>query len=63
MINLRENFCWGKIRTLSLCAVLMGSEIWDLNDLTILLLTAEEFQTEQGEKNTNLSRGYEPLAS
>lgn len=35
----------------------MGSEIWDLNDLTVsktvLLLTAQ-FQTEQQEKNTNL---------
>jgi len=45
----------------------MESEIWDLNDFTVsktvLLVTAEEFQTEQGEKNTNLSRGCEPLAS
>lgn len=69
MITLREKLCWGKIRTcfLSSCAVLMGSEIGDLNDLTVgktvLLLTDEEFQRQQGEKNTNLSRGCEPFAS
>lgn len=67
MINLRGKLCWSKIRIcfLSLCIVLMGNEIWDLNDLTVrktvLLLTAQEFQTEQREKNINLSKGFEPL--
>lgn len=47
MINLRGKLCWSKIRIcfLSLCTVLMGNEIWDLNDLTdsktVLLLTAQ----------------------
>lgn len=42
---------------MSLCTVLMGNEIWDLNDLTVsktVLFLTTQFQTEQQEKNTNL---------